>query len=75
MGWGGGKFPVISQLNVLTAPGRIQDTQQFFIGKYGLQGENYHLGDLCFDWEAAIVPAPPWAEDEDNPRKDADARD
>src|SRR5215203_1730960 len=73
MGWRGGKFPVLSQLNVLTNPSRIQDTQTYFRNKYGNQGQNYNLGDLCFDWDEKQTPPPPWAEDEDNPHNPADA--
>jgi len=75
MGWHGGKFPVLAHLNVLTNPSRIRDTQMFFMTKYGVDGTNYQLGDLCFDWDSAQTPPPPWNEDEDNPYDLQNARD
>lgn len=60
MGWGQGKFPIFTQLNVLTNSGHIDDTHAFFVATYGSNGKNYTVGDLCYDWRPASKPTPPW---------------
>lgn len=80
MGWRHGKFPVLSQLNVLTNPANIANTKAFFQLKYeGGPQTTYTLGSLCMDWEVANeglgIPAPPWEGDQDNPWNHHDASD
>ena len=63
MGWGRGRFPVISQLNAMTATdGDRQELKTYFHSQY-TKANPYALGRLCRDWENSPV----WAEDHDNP--------
>lgn len=79
MGWRIGKFPVISQLNVMTNPAHIEDTKKAFKEKFGDDGATYELGSLCMEWDKgdvdAEIPDPPWANDADNPWNREDASD
>ena len=67
MGWGRGKFPHFDQLNVLSNPRNMPNTQQFFIATYGRDGmgtdegtKPYKVGDLCYDWDDTKTPDSPW---------------
>lgn len=61
MGWGHGKFPIFTQLNAITGSSSNRDTvHDYFVAKFGENGENYGLGDLCYDWKPGSVPNPPW---------------
>jgi hypothetical protein len=75
MGWAKGRFPVLSQLNVITNPANIDDTYDFFTGQYGPDGSGYQVGSLASDWAAGGkgTPPPSWEEDEDNPWNKGDA--
>jgi hypothetical protein len=79
MGWRTGKFPVFSQLNLLTNQRHIDATHDFFVQAYGADGAGYKLGDLCMNWDQedpiTNVPPPPWEEDRDNPWNRDDASD
>ena len=74
MGWGRGRFPVLSQLNVITNPGHIDDTYDFFVNAYGTTGAKYTVGDLAHDWRTGSTPPPPWEADEDNLWQQGDAQ-
>lgn len=66
MGWAD-RFPIFTQLNLITNPGNIKDTHTFFTGKYGPTGAGYTVGDLCYDWEPGSTPNPPWEKEKQNP--------
>ena len=72
MGWGQGKFPIFTQLNILTNAGHIEATREFFVSHYGEDGLKYTVGDLCHDW----TMGPPWGVLADAPAHNAaDAND
>jgi len=74
MGWAKGRFPVLSQLNVITNPAHIDDTYDFFIKQYGEDGDRYQVGNLAYDWApGGKGTPPPGEEDEDNPWNKGDA--
>lgn len=75
MGWDSGRFPVFSQLNIITSPAHIEDTYKFFTETYGPDGDTYTVGCLARDWRpnGNGTPEPPWQHDEDNPWKEGDA--
>jgi len=75
MGWDRGRFPVFSQLNIITSPAHIEDTYEFFTQTYGERGEKYAIGCLARDWrpDGKGAPEPPWQDDEDNPWNPDDA--
>jgi len=59
MGWAKGRFPVLSQLNVITNPAHIDDTYDFFTGQYGPDGSGYQVGSLAYDWAPGGKGTPP----------------
>jgi hypothetical protein len=71
MGWGN-KFPILTQLNLITrTPQRRDAVWEFFVDKYGQEGGDYRVGYLCRDWVPGpdIDPRPPWDTDKQNPWK------
>lgn len=63
MGWGN-KFPILTQLNLITrTPQRRDAVYDFFVATYGPESGNYRVGDLCFDWKPGVTPNPPWEDD------------
>ncbi len=68
MGWGRGRFPVMSQLNAMTATAERRQALATFFANHYSQANPYTLGSLCRDWDQPRYGvAPPWDEDEDNP--------
>ena len=68
MGWGRGRFPVISQLNAITATPEYRRSLKTFFDSHYTKANPYTLGKLCQDWDRSRYGvSPSWAEDEDNP--------
>ncbi len=75
MGWGNKRYPVFTQLNILTVRSNADDTATFFQGQYPSPGD-YSLGKLCHDWRGTMHGvSPPWEDDSDNPWNRQDAED
>jgi hypothetical protein len=59
MGWGGGRFPTIAQLNLLTATPKNREA---LFNYFQSIKNKYQLGDICSGWTNG-----PWIDDTDHP--------
>jgi hypothetical protein len=48
----------------MTSPQHIKKLKKFF-ERYGTNGEEYILGDICYDWQPNNPNPPPWQTDPD----------